>query len=65
MPSHPTTAADKKWEAEMDANTLADAEAIHKTPVRLNRAKIAARRLATEQQKKATAMTKIARRKKK
>ncbi len=54
------SAQDKKWQAESDAHTLAEAETIKADKPRTNRAKTAARKMATEQQKRANAMNKIA-----
>ncbi len=55
--------SDAAFHAEMDANTLAEAEAIKKTPGRMTKAKSAAKRLASEQEKKAQGMRKVAGRK--
>jgi hypothetical protein len=54
------TAQDKKWEAESDAHTLAEAETIKSDKGRTSRAKNAAGRMAKEQQVRANAMTKVA-----
>lgn len=51
------------FRAEMDANTLAEAEAIKKTPGRMTKAKTAAKRLASEKEKQAQGMRKVAGRK--
>lgn len=53
-------AADRKWMAESDANTLAEAEAIKVDKVRLGRAKTAAVRLAKQKQAEAAGMKKVA-----
>ena len=55
-----TTAEEKKWQAENDARTLADAEVIKKDGVRLGEAAKAAKTMAEEQQEKATALARIA-----
>ena len=54
------TAEDKKWQAECDARTLADAEAIKKDEERLNAAKEAAKTMVDEKQAEAEAMAKVA-----
>lgn len=51
------------FQAESDAHTLAEAEAIKKTPGRMTKAKSAAKRLASEQEKRAQGMRKVAGRK--
>lgn len=56
---------DKDWEAESDADTLARAGEIRRDKKRLNRAMIAAMRMAKEQRIKAEEMEKIAKAKKK
>ena len=56
----PEIASDKKWQAESNVRTLTEADAIKKMPVRLKAAKIAAKRMAAEEQLKAKAMEKIA-----
>ena len=53
-------AQDKKWEAESDARTLVEAEAIKSDPKKLNAAAKAAERMAVEEMKKAEAMKNIA-----
>lgn len=57
------TALDKKWQAEADARTLADADAIKETPTRMSAARGVAKRLADESQKQADGMKKVARKK--
>jgi len=52
----------KDYEAEMDANTIAEAAAIKANRPRFSKARKAAARLATEQQTKATALKKVAKR---
>jgi len=52
---------DKKWEAENDARTLAEAAAIRKDKLRISAAKKEAGTMAKEQQIKATALKQIAR----
>ena len=49
-----------QYQAESDAQTLASAEEIKGSGVRLRRAKTAARALATEQERKAKAIRRIA-----
>ncbi len=51
---------DAQFRAEGDANTLGEAEAIKATPTRLRQAKAAAKQLATEQEKRARGMRKVA-----
>ena len=51
---------EKRWQAESDAHSLADAIVIKKTPSRLKAAKKAAKEMAAEKRKEAEAMTKIA-----
>jgi len=54
------TAQDKKWQAESDADTLAQADVIRKTPVRLKAAVKEAKTMADDAKERATAMSKIA-----
>lgn len=54
------SADEKRWRAEEDARTLAEAEAIKFDSSRLKAAKEAAKRMAGEANIKAKAMTKIA-----
>ena len=51
---------EKRWRAESDARTLADAEAIRNDPVRVGSAMEAAKRMAAERAKEASAMMKVA-----
>lgn len=51
---------DSQFQAEGDASTLGEAEAIKATPSRLRKAKAAAKQLATEQEKRARGMRKVA-----
>lgn len=60
MPTQSDIAREKKWEAEEDAHTLARAEEILKKKGRLKAAKTAARRMAKEQQERATALKNVA-----
>lgn len=50
----------KQWQAESDAQTLASAEQIKASNTRLRAAKAAARKLATEQERQAKAIRKVA-----
>lgn len=54
------TAEDKKWQAEYDARTLAEAEAIKQDETRLNAAKEAAKTMVDEKQAEAEGMAKVA-----
>ena len=54
------TAEDKKWQAEQDARTLAEAEVIKGDEGRLMAAKGAAKEMADEKKEEAQAMSKIA-----
>ncbi len=54
------SADDKKWRAESDARTLADAEAIKADKARFSAAQAAAKRMLEEQETKAMAMHKVA-----
>lgn len=49
--------SDRKWQAESDARTLADAEAIKVDSSRLKRAQKEAKSMAKEAQTKASAMS--------
>lgn len=51
----------KKWQEESDANTLAEAQVILSNRARSKGARTAAKRLADEQQKRATSLKKVAR----
>ncbi len=55
---------DKKWQAECDARTLAEAEAIKKDAARLKAAAKAAEGMKDEKMDEAKAMAKIAKHKK-
>ena len=57
MPS--ISADEKRWRAEADAHTLAESEVIKNDQARLTEAKKAAKRMAEEERKKASAMTKV------
>lgn len=59
VPDGPKT--DAQWKAENDARSLIDAEAIKLDKSRLTRAKVAAKRLAVEKTKEATAAKKVSR----
>lgn len=52
---------DKEWESQCDAETLANAAAIKADRPRFTRAQKAAKRMADEQQTKASALKRIAR----
>jgi len=54
------TKSEEDWEAENDANTLVNAEAIKANPDKLGRAQKAARRMLAEQEARANAMKVIA-----
>jgi len=56
----PMTAQDRKWQAENDAHTLVEAAAIKSDKSRTSRAAAAAKKMAVEQQVRATAMKKVA-----
>lgn len=53
------TAREKRWQAEDDARTLANAEVVRNDPSRLVRAKNAARRIAKHEKEQAQAMTHV------
>jgi hypothetical protein len=53
--------SEKAWQAESDAQTLAESEVIKSTPSRMKSAKTAAKKMAVEAQKKAVGMKKIGR----
>ena len=57
------TADQKKWQAEDDAYTLAQAAKIQKDPARMSAATDAAKRMAEEKREDANAMSSVARRK--
>ena len=54
------SADEKKWRADNDARTLAEAEVIQKDKARLKAAKAAAKSMADEKRREATAMTNVA-----
>lgn len=60
MTPKPMTAEDKKWRAESDARTLAEAEEIRADKNRLSMAIAAARRLYKEALKQANMKAKVA-----
>ena len=55
----PTTAEEKRWEAESDAQTLSEAKIISGDENRLSAAKVAADRLAEEAKERAEALEKV------
>ena len=57
------SADEKRWQAEHDARTLAEAEQIKQDEKRLADAQTAAKRMADEEAEKAKAMRKVAGRK--
>lgn len=59
----PISADEKRWRAENDAYTLAEAQTISKDPIRMKAATEAAARMAEEQRKKANAMSSVAKKK--
>lgn len=60
----PTLAQDeKRWRAESDARTLAEAETIKQDEKRLSDAQVAAKRMAEEEAERLKAMRKVAGRK--
>lgn len=60
----PISADEKRWRAESDARTLAEAERIKNDQPRLTEAQAAANRMADEEAEQARAMRKVAGRKK-
>ena len=54
------SAQDKKWEAESDARTLAEAKVIAADKARLKAAAVAAKRMADDKMKEARAMKQVA-----
>lgn len=54
------TASDKKWQAENDARTLAEAETIKQDPNRLKPAQDAAQKMVDQKRDEANAMAKVA-----
>lgn len=63
IPARKMSKEEKKWRAESDARTLAEAEVILSDPKRLILASQVAKRMASEKMKEAKAMTQIARKK--
>lgn len=61
---YPITADERRWRAESDARTLAEAKVIEKDQKRLADARAAAQRMADEQAKEAQAMRTVAGQKK-
>ncbi len=57
--------SNQQWESENDARILMDSETIKKDTPRLNRAKVAAKKMMIEEQKKVTALKVVAKVKKK
>ena len=53
------TAEEKKWQAENDAHTLADASVIKKDKTRLKNAVVAAKRMSTEQNVRLSALRSV------
>jgi len=51
---------EKEWQAEYDANTLAEAQVIYSDPARLKKAQEKAKKMAEDQREKANAMQKVA-----
>jgi len=60
----PRISSDKRWEAESDARTMADANAIRKDPKRLVSAQRAAMGMVKEQTDKLNGLKTIARKRK-
>ncbi len=60
MVSHSRPKTEAQFQAEMDAHTLIGAEQVKSTPGRLKRAKVAARKIATEATKAATSAKRVA-----
>ncbi len=52
--------SEQQFQAEMDAHTLIGAEQVKSSPARMKRAKIAARKIATEATKAATNAKRVA-----
>lgn len=53
-------AQDKKWEAESDARTLSEAEAIKKDSARMKKAKMAAREMLKEKKDEVDGLARVA-----
>ena len=60
MPEEALSADDKKWKAESDARSLAEAETIKGDKTRFEAARKAAQGLSKEKQKEAEAMDSVA-----
>lgn len=56
----PMTAEDKKWQADSDARTLAEAKVIEKDPARMKIAMNAAKKMAKDRMDEANAMKAVA-----
>ena len=54
------TAQEKKWRAEEDARTLAEAESVRRDPTRMRAATMVAKTMADEQNKRAASLRKVA-----
>lgn len=61
MPSRPIDAEEKRWQAESDARTLAEANVIREDPERMKAAQGAAKKMAEDEREQANAMSKVAR----
>lgn len=60
MYPQPMTADDKRWRAESDANTLAEAQVIAGDPERMAAAKTAAKHIADERSEQLQGLRKVA-----
>ena len=60
MPKTNMTAQDKKWRAEEDARTLAEAEVVKRDTIRMKAATNAAKKMADEQKVRAASLRKVA-----
>ena len=60
MPMSEMTAEDKKWQAQMDARTLAEAETVKSDEGRLEAATTVAKEMAEEQIQEALSMKRVA-----
>ena len=60
MPELTQHQTEAEWQAEYDARSLAESEKIKNDPRRLERAQIAAARLAEKEKEEAKAMSKVA-----
>ncbi len=56
----PKAQTEAQFQADMDAHTLISAEAVKTSPARLKRAKVAARKIASEATKAATQAKRVA-----